>query len=652
MIRKAEEINYKVFNRTNLGLKKAERKPLVNINEEDVSENNRLLEKCRQHWEALRDFRERRKRARKYKRGDQWSDVIVDPDNKHKLITEADLIKRQGKVPLKQNIIQQLMKNVMGQYRTSETKTIAIARKQGDRQLGDMVSQAIEYVAQVNMLMELDAREFEEFMLSGAAVQKVGFGYIKERDMEDVTVTNVNLNRLFFNSDVSDIRATDFSLIGQIIDAPIDAVVASFAKSKAEAERIREIYRGYQDEWTINTKGLSANETDTISWLTPSDTDKVRLFEIWYLENEWKMFVHDEVTGIPFMTDRTDKELQEENMKRIKMAASQGIPEDEVPLLNWEKRIDQVWKVKYLAPSGHCLYKGETPYEHGEHPYVPLLYPLIDGEVWGFVEDIIDQQKYINRTIILLDFIIGASAKGVLLVPESALGDYTPEEFSEQYSRVGGIIVYKPKPGVEAPQQITSASSNAGVKELVQMQLMLIQDISGVHGAVQGKAPNSGTSARLYQQEASNASLNTADYMYSFSAWKSRRDRKIMKLILQYYNSPRNVAISGMTGTTFATYDPDKVKNSEFDILTSQAPNSSTYKALIEDTLKELLMNQMITLEMFLQHTTMPFAEQLLEDVKNGKNAVSQGGQPALPSVEGTNPEAMAMINQALGKTN
>ena len=37
------------------------------------------------------------------------------------------------------------------------------------------------------------------------------------------------------------------------------------------------------------------------------------------------------------------------------------------------------------------------------------------------VEDIIDQQRHINRLISLIDFIMGSSAKGVLLVPDNVI---------------------------------------------------------------------------------------------------------------------------------------------------------------------------------------------------------------------------------------
>ena len=57
----------------------------------------------------------------------------------------------------------------------------------------------------------------------------------------------------------------------------------------------------------------------------------------------------------------------------------------------------------------------DSSYRHRSHPFVFKLYPLTDGEVHSMVEDVIDQQKYVNRLITLVDHIMGASAKGALL---------------------------------------------------------------------------------------------------------------------------------------------------------------------------------------------------------------------------------------------
>src|SRR5690606_38453866 len=75
----------------------------------ETRENMALLDECRRYWDSLRDFRDRRLRNRKYHRGEQWSDLIEDPDTttstSRSFITEEDYILNQGKVPLKQNLI-------------------------------------------------------------------------------------------------------------------------------------------------------------------------------------------------------------------------------------------------------------------------------------------------------------------------------------------------------------------------------------------------------------------------------------------------------------------------------------------------------------------------------------------------------------------
>lgn len=52
------------------------------------------------------------------------------------------------------------------------------------------------------------------------------------------------------------------------------------------------------------------------------------------------------------------------------MAKEAGMPEDEVPLIKATWFVDDYWYFYYLSPFGDILREGETPYEHGSHPYV------------------------------------------------------------------------------------------------------------------------------------------------------------------------------------------------------------------------------------------------------------------------------------------
>jgi len=622
-----------------------------------MTENMRLLEICRNDWESLRDFRTRRKRNRKYYRGDQWSDLVTDPDSKT-LVTEETYLKKQGKVPLRQNQIRQLVKNLIGQYRSNPSKAVIIARDRDDAKISEMLTNALQAAEQTNRIETLDARLFEEFSLSGAPIQKLSYRYMRERNKPDLYIENVNTNRIFFNSDVSDVRLNDLRRIGEIIDTTLDDVVATFAKSPAEEERIRKLYRTVITPDFLVQSGLDATKIDSLDFFIPRDPSKCRIIEVWELKGEWRTYAHDLMDGSYAIVKETMKEIAAMNRQRLDFGRSVGLPDEEIALIEASSKFEQSWYVKFLTPYGHELFKSETPYDHESHPYSITLYPLLDGEVWGFVEDIIDQQRYINRLIILMDFIISASAKGVLLVPEDVIPTgMSPKDFADEWTRFNGVIIYKPNAGhLQIPQQIASNSTNIGIHEMLALQMQLITQISGVHEAMQGQQAKSGTPASLYAQEAQNASLNTLDYMQTFNHFIQDRDTKALKIICQYYKEPRFLAVSGKNYSQEAKmWDPKKIADIEFDLVVTAGNDTPVYRSLIDQTLLEMLQGQLIDLEMYLENTTLPFADNLLESIRSKQQTASEG---QVPGVEGddplaiqaakANPAAMARLGPAM----
>lgn len=70
--------------------KESEPKPKVVsfLSDRNSTDNYILIQKAQQCWDSLRDFRDQRIRARKFLKGDQWSDLMTDPDNPSYQITE------------------------------------------------------------------------------------------------------------------------------------------------------------------------------------------------------------------------------------------------------------------------------------------------------------------------------------------------------------------------------------------------------------------------------------------------------------------------------------------------------------------------------------------------------------------------------------
>ena len=646
--------DFRKFNKQTLGIDDIVPLPVVLPKDQDTTEGTLLIQEASRYWNSLYDFRTRRKRARNYMRGHQWSDMV---EVNGKTVSEEDYIKSQGRVPLKNNQIQQIRKNIMGQWRGNGTKPIVQSRDRKDARAEEMLTNALYKAYDINSVIEMDARAFDEFLLSGAAICRTSYEYYKERNHNDVFIKNPNINRFFCNTDIEDPRMNDLSFVGQFMDLDLDQIIAAFGKTDKDQEYIESIYTNRKMDSNPGSRALTAWRTDNLSFLTTNDESKCRLFEIWKLKMVPVLKCTDQLTGKRVSTRKTKKDIDNINRQRITEADSQGVPPEMVPIVQYEKGFEQIWEVKYLSPYGHILYESETPYTHESHPFTVLFYPLIDGEVWGVYEDIIDQQRYINRMIILFDFIIAASAKGVLIVDENTItDDMDLDAIADEWVKYNGVIKIKMKPGAEMPHQISANATNIGLQEMIALQMRLLQDISGVSGAVQGQTPQSGTSGTLYHQQVQNSVTNLKDYFTTFqNLYKQPRDLKMLKVICQYYDDTRN--ISGTTssdafeGTDF--FDPDVIRDMEFDLAIVEDGDTPVYRDMVETNLKELFAAQAINIQTYLENSSMPYADKLLDSVKNQQQAMQQGEAPAISpemAQQGgqANPQAMNMFNKVL----
>lgn len=638
-------------------------------------DNHRLLVRCESYWATLGDFRRRRQRARMYHRGKQWNEVTWNTI-KNTWTSEDTYIKDQGRIPFKQNIIRTLVKNILGQYRSNPSKSTVIANDREDAVLSEMMTNGLQKVLDLNRNKSLVTKALQEFLISGSACLKDGFKYLSKYKRYDGYRATPNMARMFWNSDISDVRCYDLNLIGEIHDISIDDVVVTFASNEEEAEYLRQIYNIAREKSIVTTsRGQSERTIDSLSFYFNDDAaNKCRVIEIWEKRSRMVMEEHDYMNGTLTRTLRTSKEIDAENQSRIQQAIAFGIPEEDVRIITYEKVWDTFWAYKFLSPLGHTLKEGESQYEHGEHPYTLLLYPLIDGEVWGIVEDIIDQQRYINRLIGLLDAIMGSSAKGVLLVPEAAIPDgMNLNDFASEWSKFNGVIKIKVKAGEQLPTQISANSSNIGVNELIALQMQLIEQISGVHSAQQGQAPSSGTPSSLYQQQIIQSGLNNLDIFESFNEFMREADSKMLKILCQYYDSERYVATTGKTYSEDAKFwKPELIKGVDTEVKIVSGMDTPAYRMMMDDLLMQLFQLQAIDVEMFLENSSIPFSDKMLEKIKqkkeevmnnpNGQAAMESGMQPingqqplpdeATQQAAQANPRALELAKQFAGFKN
>lgn len=599
-----------------------------------------ILMEAQYYWNQMEDFRRDRERNKRYTYGNQWDDKIkVDCVE----MSEEEYIKSQGNVPLKNNLIRRLVRSVLGVYRSQSKEPTCVARDRDEQKLGETMSTILQCNMQLNRMTEVFARSMEEFLISGFIVHRKSYGW--RNGKEDCWTDYVQPNNFFIDNNMRDFRGWDVSVLGEVHDISFGQLCEQFASSPTEYRRLRDIYKyaSRKDYIATYAESFGYSRLQNYDFLFTSEPGRCRVVEIWRKEQKPRYRCHDYQNGDIFKIDEEDyyTSVAKPNEERLEMARQQGMPEDEVPLIKATWFVDDYWYFYYLSPFGDILKEGETPYEHGSHPYVFKAYPFIDGEVHSFVADVIDQQRYVNRLITLYDWIMRASAKGVLLMPDDCLPDgVSMEDIAESWTEFNGVIVYKPSKSGKIPQQVANNSTNIGIAELLNIQLKFFDDISGITQALQGKPGYSGESAAHYNQQTDNATKSLLDLLECFSGFVIDGAYKDVKNMQQFYDSKRVFNIAGKSGAQII-YDPKKIRDVEFDLSITESTTTPAYRHLANDILMQLWQVQAISVEQLLEHGDFPFADELLQSIKSQREQLEQGKVP-----DGVSPQLMQQAQQ------
>lgn len=625
-------------------------------------ESLEVLEIVDTTWSAGAPFRRQTQRSSRYYKGDQWKDrvVIRHRDGTTETLTEEEYIERQGKPALKQNLIRPLVRNILGQLRLNPYKSTIFARSADGQKAADMMTAALEGVHTMNSKNERDARLFETYLVSGAAIYNTGYKFDSERKMPFPYYRAVDPSRYFQTIAASDVCGEDVDFCGDFFDTSILDIKSMYAKTRKQEQELEEIYgKSTRRDVVSNLQYVSPN-TENVSPRISLGTGECRVIRVCRKEGHWDLAVHD-YSNASWETynlkthPNIKAEIEAEIRRRKQMAKEVGVDYEDGSnrlLIEYEEKYVTSWVYYHLSPWGHILWTQDSPYEHNSHSYVVKYYPLFEGQAYGMVYDLIDQQKAINRNYIMHDFITSAAAKGVLLVPEEAIpDDMDLEDIADEWSRYNGVIKYRAKDGVKQPEQIVARNFNVGQFDMINLQMKLMNDIGGVHDAMQGKSLGTGTPSSLYQQAVLNSQTNILDYMESFAWLLMQRDYKMVQIIKQFYTEPMYLQSGSKSlpeGARF--YDPAVVRNYDFYNEITKGNDTPVARLYLDTLLLQMLLQGLITLEMYLEESSAPFSDSLLQKVKAMKGQVEGGQMPSSEQIaalsQGVPPSSNGALEQ------
>mgnify|MGYP006908803577 CR=1 FL=1 len=585
-----------------------------------------LYDRSLQAWNNGDNIRKNYERIRNYVFEDQWGDVIHWRNGE---ITEREYIQRKGNVPLQNNIMISIQNSIVGLYTKQSGEPNCFAVKRDSQWLSDMMTATMQQNWQKTMMLSMLKKAVGEYLDGGVAVARET---IKEYNgVKHAWTDHISLNHAFWEAG-DDVRMSDLRLIGVLHDVAPGELYESFCNKEYgwTVEEINQVF-GITDTGNhryYRTSGVQHNDKNKLSYMsfdTPSDESLCRLIEVWTKETKTRYQCYDPLASnadeVEYRVEVEDiGKVDAENALRIQQYQQVGVPEEEWALIEYELKEDEYWFYTYMAPDGTVIADGETPYEFKSHPFTISLYPYVNAEVHPFMGNIIDQQRYINRLIIMHDMAARSAAKGLTIFPIENIPDgMNKEDVADEMTEYDGILFIqtnKMNPNLR-PEIITSGAVQIGTQELLQMELNLARDITNVSGALQGKTPTAGTSAARYAQETQNSTTSLEALMNDFTTFVESIATKKCMIIKQYYKDGR--MIWNKDKTHLIEYKDLSALDVNFDVNIKESAATAAYRTYINDQAMKLLELGVIGPEDWCAITNLPFNDELLEILERRK---------------------------------
>ena len=169
--------------------------------------------------------------------------------------------------------------------------------------------------------------------------------------------------------------------------------------------------------------------------------------------------------------------------------------------------------------------------EEASPELVVRCYPMLDGRVHSLVQDLLGQQRYVNRLVTLLDEVLRYSAKGALLFPTDQLPEgVTWQQMRDIWSRPGAIIPFRRNSKNIVPTEINTGGSYGGAAEMLKTQLDLFSRIAGTPLSAVNDRMNA-TSADMLRRQMENEMISLLDTLSAFREFTGARDARLRAIL-------------------------------------------------------------------------------------------------------------------------
>lgn len=514
--------------------------------------------------EASDDWRKEAREDYDFVSGDQWSEQ------------DKQAFKDANRPSIVINRIKPLINVLSGYQRLNRYDIEFLPRSGDDVDLCQVRKGITKYIMDS---CDYDRHESDAFMdaaIGGMGWLEVGYKYDPEMDDGDAYVVRADPFGIYVDPEAHASNFSDAKFICRAKWVDKAELKDTYPEHAAEIDACCTLYDSAERE------NDSASEIDP-TWYQ-SDLKKIRIVDCWYKERTKKTFFY-----LQDGQRLSQEEMQIEHFLQGIVAGTKTIPTTEVRVCTFFDRV--------------LLEDIASPYNHGELPFVPIVcYHYGVGDLpAGFVRDLKDPQREINRRRIQMLHILNTSGNGGGWIEDDAMTPEQEASFRANGNKPGYFS--KVRPGTIAQGKIQERQMQQIPAAVIQAEVSATMDlssISGINEALMGTDIKTGESGRAIQLRQKQAITHIAPMFDSLRAAKKRIAYQLWGkrghpgIIPEFYNTEKVFRIEGQNGQRFVpvnqliqTQDPlgnvinttlNDLSQGEFDIVVSDVEASTTQR--------------------------------------------------------------------------
>lgn len=604
---------------------------------------NQALSEFERAWEADSLWREAKKKAADFYDGNQLSDE------------ERRVLKDRKQPDVVINKIKPQIDTVVGLQDRFRKRIKVFNRNESEDDLltAEAFSEALRFVDQTNLSEFQDSQVFKEGVIGGR-----GWFYI-HTELDDEFEPEIKINYVCSDDVVPDpdsrlIDYSDAKKLWHTLWFDEESLIALFPRKEKLIRKAAHSFfnvmpngayeGGFKQEKKYKGDdyvGALYDQDQKRSLYYDPKAKLIRVMNYWYKRFESRTIVMHPDLGMAQVGEGISRKQIDEAAQKI--SEMSGIPPEV-----FEKTV-QVVKVCTLI-GGEELEEKESPYEHGEIPFVPytVFKESKTGMPYGIVRQAIDPQMEINKRRSKALHILNTQR---IIAEEGAVED---EEIArKEVARPDGYIKLNRGMKFEIDRDTEMGSAQLRMYE---MSFKEVQEATGVTPDLEGRVTNARSGEALDRRI--EQGLAVLSQVFTHWRWaKILVAKQVIRLIQQFWTEEKAIRVTDDQGVVkflrlnerVTTKDGREiimrnVRTGKYDIIVDEAEDSINMGTDVFGELAKLAQTGAIPPDIVMEFAPIPFG--LKQRILNQMRAPQQQIPQNVPGAEG---EQMPTSSPELG---